>query len=174
MGIERSRQALAASGIALFVVDRSRPPSADDLAVARLLAARLHDGGALVALNKTDLPAASGHKAVLALLPDVPVVALSTRSGAGLDQLEDALYRLAIARAGEAAEPALVTVRQLDALRRALAGVEAAQAALALGIPLDLLAVDVRGALHAVGEVTGERVDEAVLDEIFRRFCIGK
>ena len=61
-----------------------------------------------------------------------------------------------------------------NALQRALAAVEAAQEGHLLGLPLDLLAVDVRAALHAVGEVTGEHVDDAVLDEIFSRFCIGK
>ena len=42
------------------------------------------------------------------------------------------------------------------------------------GLPIDLMATDVRAALHAIGEVTGESVDEAVLTEIFSRFCIGK
>ena len=43
-----------------------------------------------------------------------------------------------------------------------------------MGTPLDLLAIDVRAALRAIGEVTGEAIDEAVLTEIFSRFCIGK
>src|SRR5690606_20144697 len=104
----------------------------------------------------------------------VPTVAISTRTGEGIAELEARLHDLALAGSGAASEPALVTVRQHDALRRSLAAVEAAQDAHALGLPLDLLAVDVRTALHAVGEVTGEDVDEAVLDEIFSRFCIGK
>jgi tRNA modification GTPase len=173
LGVERSRQALATSGLALFVLDRSRPPGADDLTVARLLAERLADGQVLVALNKADLPAAPQDTA-LDLLPGAPVVTLSTTTGAGLDTLEEALRDLAVRQSGEAGEPALATVRQLDALRRALAHVADAQAAHAAGLPLDLLAVDVRAALYAVGEVTGEHVSEAVLDEIFSRFCIGK
>jgi len=174
IGIQRSRDALSSSGIALFVVDRSRPTSSEDALVAELLAVRLSEGGVLVALNKCDLPDAGDHTALLRLLPGVPVVAISTVDGAGLDELRTALFTLAIGQADASGEPALVTIRQLDALRRALAHVEAAEAALAVAIPLDLIAVDVRGALHAVGEITGERIDEAVLDEIFRRFCIGK
>ncbi|MGH9175380.1 MAG: tRNA uridine-5-carboxymethylaminomethyl(34) synthesis GTPase MnmE [Vicinamibacterales bacterium] len=174
MGIARSRQALAASGMALFVIDRSRPTGPADLTVAHLLAERLGDGGVLIARNKADLPDAGGHDSVTGLLPDVPVVDVSTVSGDGIDELEDALHDLALDQAGPAGEPALVTVRQLDALRRALAAVEAAHEGHQLGMPLDLLAIDVRAALHAVGEVTGEHVDAAVLDEIFSRFCIGK
>jgi tRNA modification GTPase len=173
MGVNRSRQALASSGLALFVLDSSQPPTADDLTVARLLAERLRDANLLVALNKRDLPPAD-QQPVLALLPGAPVVEVSTQTGVGLPELEAGLRKLAIQRSGDAAEPALVTLRQLDALRRALEHVADAQRAHGAGIPLDLLAVDVRAALFAVGEITGEHVSEAVLDEIFRRFCVGK
>jgi tRNA modification GTPase len=174
MGILRSRQAIERSGIALFVVDGSRELTADDRDIARMIADRLADGRALVVFNKTDLPEASGVRDVLNLFDRVPVVEVSTRNGNGIEELQDALYDMAIGQAGETAEPALVTARQLDALHRAKGHVEAAQESHNLGIPLDLLAVDVRAALHAVGEITGEHVDEAVLNEIFSRFCIGK
>jgi tRNA modification GTPase len=68
----------------------------------------------------------------------------------------------------------LITGRQRAAVDRALAHIHDAQEAHAAGIPQDLLATSVRAALHAVGEVTGEHVDQAVLNEIFSRFCIGK
>lgn len=174
IGIARSRDALASSGIALFVIDRSRPPTAEDALVTELLAERLSDGGVLVALNKTDLPDAGDHADLLSQLPGVPAVEISTQTGAGLSDLKAALFYLAVGQTDASGEPALVTIRQLDALRRALVHVESSEEAFANSIPLDLIAVDVRGALHAVGEITGERVDEAVLDEIFRRFCIGK
>ena len=181
LGIERSRRALAASAAAVLVLDGSAPPAAEDLIVARELAARLPEGdGALrspppvvVAVNKRDLPQRTPQDAVLALLPGCPVVAVSSLTGEGIAALEDALADLLAGPAGQA-RPALITARQEAALDRALAHVRAATAARAGGYPLDLLAVDVRAALHAVGEVTGEAVDEAVLDEIFRRFCIGK
>jgi tRNA modification GTPase len=72
------------------------------------------------------------------------------------------------------ARPAVITARQRAALDRALEHVRAAHAARRDGYPIDLLATDVRAALRALGEVTGEAVDEAVLTEIFSRFCIGK
>jgi tRNA modification GTPase len=86
--------------------------------------------------------------------------------------LEDALAAL-LGGLGEA-QPSLITARQHAALDRALAHIRAAAESRADGYPLDLLATDVRVALRAIGEVTGEAVDEAVLTEIFSRFCIGK
>lgn len=128
----------------------------------------------VVALNKRDLPVTDSQAATLALLPGAPVVEVSTHTGEGISDLLGALHATVTRQAGQASEPALATVRQLDALRRALAHVEAARAARATGYPVDILSIDLRAALRAVGEVTGEAVDEAVLDEIFSRFCIGK
>lgn len=174
IGVDRSQRALAASGLVLFVLDRSDPATPRDLAVADLLASRLEGGEVLVALNKSDLPASPDVDVVLSKLPGARVIEISTLTGDGLMTLEDALYDQIAGRGELAAEPALVTTRQLDALRRALDSVVAAQEGMAAGIPLDLLAVDVRTSLYAVGEITGEQVSEAVLDEIFSRFCIGK
>ena len=72
------------------------------------------------------------------------------------------------------AAPALVTSRQRAALERALNHLREAIAAKEFGAPHDLLAIDVRAAMRAIGEVTGESIDESVLTEIFSRFCIGK
>lgn len=174
MGIDRSRKAIASSGIALFVVDRSAPPAPEDSVVAGLLADRVENASIVVALNKCDQPNAGGHDRITSALGGAAVVEVSTLTRQGIDDLEAALYNAAIGQAASAGEPALATVRQLDALRRALASVEAAQEARGFAVPLDLLAVDVRDALHAVGEITGEYVDEAVVNEIFSRFCIGK
>ena len=113
---------------------------------------------------------------VRAALPGAPAVAVSARSGAGLLDLEEALYTLAVGEAPGLAEtdPALATVRQRETLAQARDHARHAAAALAAGVPLDLVAIDARAALVAVGEITGETASEAVLEAIFARFCIGK
>jgi tRNA modification GTPase len=126
----------------------------------------------VIAVNKQDLSERAAQDDVLSLLPGCPAVPVSCLTGDGIDAVEDALATL-LGGAGDA-RPSLITARQHAALDRALEHIQAAAAARATGYPLDLLATDVRAALHAIGEVTGEAVDEAVLTEIFSRFCIGK
>lgn len=178
IGIERSHRALATAAAAIFVLDGTVPPSEDDVTVARLLAGRITGAPGpcpvLIAINKCDLPAHASQEEVVRLLPGCPVVSISSLTGAGIPDVEEALLRVLGAEAMIQAQPALITARQHAALDRALAHVRAAIAARASGYPLDLLATDVRAAFQAIGEVTGEAVDEAVLTEIFSRFCIGK
>ncbi|MEZ4572580.1 MAG: hypothetical protein R2849_20145 [Thermomicrobiales bacterium] len=110
----------------------------------------------------------------MALLETVPTLSISTVSRDGLGDLVTLLHDVAVGQSESATKPALVTSRQFDALRRAEASIRSAIDARSAEVPLDLIAVDVRTALYAVGEITGEHVSEAVLDEIFSRFCIGK
>ncbi|MGC4107443.1 MAG: tRNA uridine-5-carboxymethylaminomethyl(34) synthesis GTPase MnmE [Thermomicrobiales bacterium] len=175
IGVERSRAALQTASAIVLTLDGSRDPEPGDLQIARVLAVRAADQQVPVAIasNKADLPERGDIGSITALLPDVPVVALSAATGEGLGELERTLASMLRDGSG-GAQPAMISARQRAALDRALAHVHDAQEAWALGVPQDLLATSVRAALHAVGEVTGENVDESVLHEIFSRFCIGK
>ncbi len=172
IGVERSRHALSTSALVVVVLDGSEPLTDGDRQVLALIDERLDPGSVVCVVNKTDQPRSLEDE--LGLAHAVPVIELSTVSGAGLDQLVETLHAVAVDQSDSASRPALVTSRQLDALRRADESIHSALAAREAGVPLDLLAVDVRTALYAVGEITGEHVSEAVLDEIFSRFCIGK
>jgi tRNA modification GTPase len=66
------------------------------------------------------------------------------------------------------------SARHKDALRRGLEHIQAAEVTLADGLPLDFVAIDLRAALEALGEITGETATADLLDRIFAEFCIGK
>lgn len=179
LGIARSRDALSTAAAVVLVLDGSTPPTEDDRTVAELVAQRLPSGAGqhppvLIAINKRDLPDQADQQAIVDLLPGARIAELSSATGAGLQELETELVNILAGDAARNAAPALVTTRQRAALERALMHVREAVAAHDLGVPLDLLAVDVRAAMRAIGEVTGESIDDTVLTEIFSRFCIGK
>jgi tRNA modification GTPase len=176
IGVERSRQALRTSAAVVLVIDGSVPPLPEDIAIARTLADRPRDQQVpvVIVINKDDVPEQHDQAAILDTLPDAPRLHVSASQGTGLHDLETLLKTTITDEVSDGAQPALINARQRAAIDRALAHIRDAQAAREAGIPQDLLATSVRAALHAVGEVTGENVDEAVLAEIFSTFCIGK
>lgn len=176
IGVERSRQALATSAAVVFVIDGSERPAPEDIAIARTLADRPRDNQVpvVIVVNKDDVPEQQDQSSILDVLPDAPYLRISAFHGTGLTELETMLKTTITAEASEGAQPALINARQRAAIDRALAHIRDAKTAHEAGIPQDLLATSVRAALHSVGEVTGENVDEAVLAEIFSTFCIGK
>ena len=128
---------------------------------------------ALYLLNKADLPRDPGFASWLdtqAYFCAKAGISLSTRTGEGLDALRSAL----VEQAGEPGDGALSGARHMRLAREAAGNLLSAARALRGGLPLDLCAVDLNAALAALGGITGDNVSEALLDEVFSSFCVGK
>jgi tRNA modification GTPase len=174
IGIERSWQAIADADTVVFLHDLTRLGQPDYDAADAAIAHELPAGvPALHVFNKVDLanPDAPGD-----LGPSLPKhsIALSARSGQGLDDLRQALLR----QAGWQAAPeglCIARARHVHALQRTRGHVmRALEHAAQRDTALDLLAEELRLAHRALGEITGEFSNEDLLGEIFSRFCIGK
>jgi tRNA modification GTPase len=166
IGIARSWEAIAGADVVLFLRDLSRRgDAAYDAADAEIAALLPAATPRLELWNKADAAAAAAPQGALAL---------SARTGAGLDTLRQAL----LAQAGW--QPAteglfIARTRHVQALREARAHLEAAQAHAAVrDAALDLLAEELRLAHRALMTITGEYGTEDLLGAIFGRFCIGK
>ncbi len=169
MGVERSRRSLERAEIALLVVDGSQPLSDEDRVVAGLVGSR----PALVVVNKSDLPSADDY---VTLLSDRPHVAISAKTGWGIDDLEQNLVAMVLSGETEAADNPLVSnPRHKDLLDRAHQAIAAALQVLQReDAPMELVAVDVAEGVHLLGEITGETATDELLSVIFSNFCIGK
>jgi tRNA modification GTPase len=121
--------------------------------------------------NKTDLP-------VKLVLPDdlaVKPVDVSCSTGAGIESLKDAIKE--IVWSGEIKAEMLqvmINSRHQEALKRARVATRQTKEAMLAGATLELVAVDLRIAISAVGEIVGKTTTEDLLDSIFSQFCIGK
>jgi tRNA modification GTPase len=122
-------------------------------------------GNKIIAWNKRDLGAAH------ALPPDATVVETTATTGEGIAELGRAIARAVVPDSDGAS---LVSERQAEALSDGAARLAGAAELLLSGEPAELAAVEARRALDAMGRVTGETVDDEVLDAIFARFCVGK
>jgi tRNA modification GTPase len=173
IGVARSRETLADAAIALWVVDAAAPLSPEDRRIGEALAAR----PVLVALNKCDQPAMTCAADVESLLDGGlrRIVGVSATAGEGLDALRDALAELlgVSATAGGVAG-AVGNLRHVEALQRARAALERAARAANEHRPGEIVALELRDSLEALGEVTGTSVGEELLDRIFSKFCVGK
>lgn len=159
-GVERAREAMARADIVLRVVDATAEPAPEPA------------DGEIVALNKMDLLPAKIENRKSIIDNFLPI---SCRTGKGIAELVDAVVAQATGgRAAEAPSLAAINARHQACLIRAKEGLEAAAAALESGTPPEFLAAHLRGALDAVGEVTGAAGAEEILGRIFSTFCIGK
>ncbi len=101
-------------------------------------------------------------------------MAVSAKTGVGLDLLKQKIAGL-FSAGGEVSESTLVSDRRhREALLRASESLGRFRAAVAANREPEFLALDLKEALQALGEITGETTPDEILDQIFSRFCIGK
>ena len=166
-GIRRSRQSLEQAELILHVLDASQPLTPEDERQLAEFSAKPR----LLVLNKSDLPRRLELPAPLTPAP----LEVSCLTGAGVEALKDAL-KAAVWSGDIPGEmwQVMINSRHQDALRRAREAVGEARRGLRAAVPLDLVALDVRIAVQAVGEVVGKTATEDLLDLVFSQFCLGK
>ena len=151
-------------------VRRPGPRLATSRVASRAALEQCGDRKRLLIRNKCDLPSQL-------VLPEVkgPVVEVSCQTGLGIEALKDAI-RGTVWAGGIPSEmlQVMINSRHQDALRRAGEALREALAALRDELSLELVAMELRFAVNAVGEVVGKTTTEDLLDSIFHQFCIGK
>ena len=173
-GVRRSRTAMAEAELLLVLVDGSVPLTEED----RDLLVQHPEKQRLVVVNKTDLPCGfdSADQASLErAAPASPLVRISAKTGAGLDDLRDRMRTIVLRPDFEPGEAAVVTrLRHQAALLRAQESLTGAASTVEAGLSGEFVAMDLRAAIDALGEITGAVSTDDILDRIFREFCIGK
>jgi tRNA modification GTPase len=169
LGVDRSRAMLERADLILFILDASAGVTEEDRRLAALLP---NSHQQIVVVNKSDLVADLDLATFATGLDDGRILWISAETGAGLEELEQAIAEAA--GLSDREESLVANARQEAALRRALGHLEAAVETRERGFGSDLVSIDVRGAWLALGEVIGESAGDDLLDQIFSRFCIGK
>ena len=159
-GIARTERSLQTADLRLHITDHNAPKPPD-------FETRSANSAEIVLLNKSDLPEHKDWENVAALR-------ISCATGEGLPQLEQKILGH-IAKANLRPESAVaINTRHRDCLRRALEACDRADATMSNGLAPEYVAVDLKDALHALGEVLGAVDVEQILDSVFSQFCIGK
>jgi len=170
IGVQRSRQALEEAELVLLVLNGGEALTAEDRQLMELLKGR----ETIVVVNKADLPRRLDVKEVEAAFPG-RVVLTSTVADPGLAPLEDKIAELFFSGQVDTDDMTYVSnVRHIQLLKEAQAALSDALGQLEAAMPVDVVTIDLQRAWSRLGEIVGEEVSEALLDQIFSQFCLGK
>jgi tRNA modification GTPase len=168
-GINRAMEKIALADLVLFVLDGSRSFDKED----QLIFDALQQRSVIAVINKSDVPTILDLPRSFEAMPHLSI---STESGEGVELLKDMIKSLFISKQSLDNREfiALSHARHRDVLDSANSSLQRFIDGLAVHCNLELLAIDLRDALTAVGSVTGQVTNDDVLDIIFSSFCIGK
>lgn len=178
IGVERAKEYIDRAALILAVFDSSRKLDEEDKEIAELL-----QGKQVIALlNKSDLQTVTTANDIAELLgkteqksKQITVLELSAKEGNGLQTLENAITEIVYqGNKQEDTEGFVNDARQAELLRQAGEYLETAADTINAGMSEDFIVIDLRSAWEKLGEITGETVGENIIDEIFKRFCLGK
>ncbi len=169
IGVELARKKLGESALIIAVFDGSVPPDDEDKAlVAEIKAA---DAKVIALINKSDIAADEHYYDLCSGLPYV--IGISAKHGSGRDKLEAAAAEL-FGAAGTEDGIIFVNERQRSCLGRAAEALKQAVSAIDMGFTPDVTTISVEEAAAAFSELTGDRVTDTVVNEVFSKFCVGK
>ncbi len=162
IGVERSRKSIEAADLVIAVFDASAPLDGEDKKILEETA----DKKRIILVNKTDLQEPSQ-------MPE-GAIAISAKTGEGIDEFKEKvkqMFNLGMA-AGDGA--AVTNMRHKAALFEAEQALSRTVEALDMGMPSDIVSIDINIAIQALGEITGETVSDDIVNAIFHEFCVGK
>ena len=169
IGVEKSFEQIDKADFILFVVDGSQELTEEDIKInERLLGKKV-----LGIINKNDLT----QVADLSKLNSInSVINISAKENYGIKDMEDEIYDLIIRGTVEDSSRKLVitNIRHKTALEKTKDAIKNIFETIEIGLPMDLIAVDLKEALDSLSEVTGEISTEDLLDHVFKNFCVGK
>lgn len=169
IGVDLTYKSIESADVVTLVIDSSQGIQDQD----RELLSSISGRRVIVVLNKVDLLTESELESAAGSVPaDLIVITTSAKWGTGVEELENAIAK--VAGAADVESAVVSNIRHKEALRSAYESLDHVLYGLDSGEPIDLLSVDIRSACESLGLITGSSATHDLLERIFSEFCIGK
>lgn len=168
IGVNKAKNKIKSSSLILAVFDSSRELCDDD----KILLEDIKDMPAVAVINKTDLESKLNIDYIKSMIKNI--VYISAKNGNGIKDLENEIKNVLSINNIDPNEGIISNERQFNAASKALACINEAITSLKNKMTLDAITICIEEAIQNLLELTGERVTDAVIDQVFTSFCVGK
>jgi len=169
IGIEKSKDKINEADLILLMIDSSNLLEKEDLEIIDYIIDKKY----IIILNKSDLENKMDIKELRSLNSNY-IIAVSAKTGEGLNKVQQCIKKLFFNGEIESKDMFITNTRHKEALIRAQQNLEDAKNVLNQTYAIDLASIDLRNAWKCLGEITGETLEEDIIEKIFSEFCIGK
>lgn len=172
-GVARTLEAIRTADLTLVLFDSGRSVSEEDRRILELVS----DKEFLPVINKTDLGREDEEAEILSLIGSVTEkkpVRISAAAPEGIDLLVKTIYNIFISDSLSRESVVMTNLRHTQCLKEARESLDKALDSIGMGLAIDFVSIDLRGALLSLGRITGSGAADDLLDTIFSGFCIGK
>ena len=166
IGVEKSKKMQETADITILVLNNNTELTADD----RTLINQIENQKALIFINKIDLESKIGK-----IESTKKVIYGSTKTKKGLEELKEEILKIfSLEDMSHKDLTFLFNTRQISLAKQALQNIDHVITENKKDIPVDMLAIEIREAWEYLGQIIGEAYEDELVDNIFKRFCLGK
>jgi len=169
IGVRKSYEKIEEADLVILILDTSRQIEEED----REIIARIKGKKYIVLLNKVDIDEKIDVKEIEDLNPEY-IINSSITKGIGVEKLKEAIRNLFFHGKVKANDFMITNMRHKEAMMTAKDSCIQAIGALKDTEAIDLASIDIRNAWYSLGQITGDTMDEDIIDKIFSEFCLGK
>ncbi len=171
IGVSRSRKAIDEAELVLLIFDQNQKLIEEDFELLDLTA----DKERLIILNKIDLEQKLDLNKLKEKLGDEAIISISVTEEKGIQEIENQIVDLFFTgQTGEKDATYISNIRHISLLEGAHQALEEVLEGIELGMPVDLVQIDLTRAWNKLGEVTGDAVQDELITQLFSQFCLGK
>ena len=171
IGVNKSISLIDQADLTIGIFDMSKELDQEDEKIAQLLM----DRKSIILLNKHDLDIKADKEKLYQIFNNKNIIDMSIINNHGIKELEQAIIDMFFDGEIVISDQTIVTnIRHIHLLEEAKKALESCLNDLKAGYPLDAVEIDLRNSYTLLGEITGETIDDDVLNKIFNDFCIGK
>ena len=180
IGIERAKNAIEQSELVLYLIDTSEGLTAEDQSIAAIVKEWKRElpsvRKCIILLNKSDLPPVTDTNEVRHFFEDADeVLSCSLRTGEGAQKLGITIEKMYhMGELSHQSEAMLTNARHREAVREAYEALSLVRRSIEMGMSEDFFVIDLMNAYTSLGRITGEAVEDDLVEEIFSKFCMGK
>ncbi|MBO8435262.1 MAG: tRNA uridine-5-carboxymethylaminomethyl(34) synthesis GTPase MnmE [Tyzzerella sp.] len=171
MGVSKSKDYAKKADLVLMMLDSSRQLDNEDIEILEFI----KDKKSIIILNKSDLDSKLSKEKLMEYVKEDDIISLSVKENKGINELTDRIKDMFMSGDVNISDEVVIgNVRHKNSLYSAKESIKKAMMTIETRMPEDFISMDLQDALKYLGEITGESVDEEIIDRIFSRFCLGK
>ena len=168
IGVDKAKNRMNSASLILCVFDGSQPLTDED----QQLIDSIHEASVIAVINKADLPQQIDAEKLRRHFSTV--IPMSAKHSEGISQLIEAIKTICAVEEFDSSEALIYNERQRSLTKKAFNSTQEALNALEIGMTYDAVTVSIEEAIGYLSELTGERVNDEVVDRVFHSFCVGK
>ena len=171
IGITKSKEAANEADLVIAIIDSSKELNKEDVEILEFI----KDKKAIVLLNKMDLNKKVSHEDILKIVSNKEILDISALNKEGIEKLFETISNMYKFNEIEIDDSITITNnRHKIAIETMIKSVEKAEEAIKNQMPIDVVTIHITDILGEMGKITGESVSEDIINEIFKKFCLGK